>query len=58
MPYKGFFGSILLLSLGCKVDMAEVVSYSLTPLLLSLSCDGTILKTKNLLWQVPLKQKS
>ena len=44
---RGLFGSILFLSLERKVDMAEVLSYPLTPVPLSLShVDGTMLKTK------------
>ena len=39
----------LFLSLERKLDMAEVLSYPLTPVRLSLShVDGTMLKTKNL----------
>ena len=44
---RDLFGSILFLSLECKVDMAEVLSYPLTPVSLSLSLvDGAMLKTK------------
>ena len=43
-------GSILFLSLERKVDMAEVLSYPLTPVPLSLNrVDDTMLKTKKLL---------
>ena len=44
---RDLFGSILFLSLERKADMAEVLSYPLTPVPLSLShVDGTMLKTK------------
>ena len=44
---RDLFSSILFLSLERKVDMAEVLSYPLTPVPLSLShVDGTVLKTK------------
>ena len=44
---RDLFGSILFLSLERKVDMAEVLSYPLIPVPLSLShVDGTMLKTK------------
>ena len=47
---RDLFGSILFLSLERKADMAEVLSYPLTPVPLSLShVDGAMLKTKNLL---------
>ena len=43
---RDLFGSVLFLSLQRKVDMAEVVCYSLTPVRLSLSyTDETILKS-------------
>ena len=41
------FGSILFLTLKRKIDMAEVLSFPLTPTLLSLRhADGTMLKTQ------------
>ena len=44
---RELFGSILFLSLERKVDMAELLSYPLTQVPLSLShVDGTMLKTK------------
>ena len=44
---RELFGSILFLSLERKVDMAEVLSYPLTQVPLSLShVDGTMLKKK------------
>ena len=44
---RDLFSSILFLSLERKADMAEVLSYPLTPVPLSLShVDGTVLKTK------------
>ena len=44
---RDLFGSVLFLSLERKVDMAEVLSYSLTPVPLSLiHVDGTMLKTE------------
>ena len=44
---RDLFSSILFLSMERKVDMAEVLSYPLTPVPLSLShVDGTVLKTK------------
>ena len=44
---RDLFGSILFLSLERKADMAEVLSYPLTPVPLSLShVDGAVLKTK------------
>ena len=44
---RDLFSSILFLSLKRKADMAEVLSYPLTPVPLSLShVDGTVLKTK------------
>ena len=47
---RDLFSSILFLSLERKVDMAEVLSYPLTPVPLSLNrVDDTMLKTKKLL---------
>ena len=44
---RDLFGSILFLSLERKADMAEVLSYPLTPVPLPLShVDGAVLKTK------------
>ena len=44
---RDLFGSILFLALQRKIDMAEVLSFPLTPTPLSLShADGTMLKTQ------------
>ena len=44
---QGLFGIILFLALQRKIDMAEVLSFPLTPTPLSLShADGTMLKTQ------------
>ena len=44
---RDLFGSILYLSLQRKIDMAEVLTYPLTPVPLALShVDGTMLKTE------------
>ena len=56
---RDLFGSILFLAVQRKIDMAEVLSFPVTPTALSLShADRTMLKTQKSKLQDPFKEEN